>query len=141
MINDIIETSKPNTVEPKFMSLNVVNLVGRAGRDPEVRYFESGSVLCTLSLAVDRRSRNSDQPDWFNLKIWGKTAEIAANYVKKGSLIGIQGSLEIETWTDRNTGANRSSPVVRVDRLDLLGSKRDNDPNLVNSYSSGDDEF
>ncbi len=130
-----------NKVGTQFMSLNVVNLVGRAGRDPEVRYFESGSVLCTLTLAVNRRSRNSDQPDWFNLKIWGKTAEIAANYVRKGSLIGIQGSLDIETWTDRNTGANRSNPVIRVDRLDLLGSKRDNDPNLVNNYSGGDDEF
>ena len=53
------------------MSLNVVNLVGRAGRDPEVRYFESGSVLCTLTLAVNRRSRNSDEPDWLP-KILGK---------------------------------------------------------------------
>ncbi|MEA5510196.1 single-stranded DNA-binding protein [Crocosphaera sp. UHCC 0190] len=123
------------------MGVNVVNLVGRAGRDPEVRYFESGTVLCTLTLAVNRRSSKSDEPDWFNLKIWGKTAEIAANYVKKGSLIGIQGSLEIETWTDRNTGTNRSSPVIRVDRLDLLGSKRDTDANLVGSYQGGDDEF
>ncbi|MEA5536017.1 single-stranded DNA-binding protein [Crocosphaera sp. XPORK-15E] len=123
------------------MGVNVVNLVGRAGRDPEVRYFESGTVLCTLTLAVNRRSSKSDEPDWFNLKIWGKTAEIAANYVKKGGLIGIQGSLEIETWTDRNTGINRSSPVIRVDRLDLLGSKRDTDPNLVGSYQEGNDEF
>lgn len=122
------------------MSINLVNLVGRAGRDPEVRYFESGTVLCTLTLAVNRRSSRTDTPDWFNLKFWGKTAEIAANYVKKGSLIGIQGSLEIETWTDRNTGVNRSSPVIRVDRLDLLGSKRDNEANLAGSYQ-GDDEF
>ncbi|MDJ0843953.1 single-stranded DNA-binding protein [Crocosphaera sp.] len=123
------------------MSLNVVNLVGRAGKDPEVRYFESGTVLCTLTIAVDRRSRNRDQPDWFNLKFWGKTAEIAANYVKKGSLIGVQGSLEIETWTDRNTGANRSSPVIRVSDLRLLGSRRDNDPSSMGGYSGGDDEF
>lgn len=123
------------------MGLNIVNLVGRAGRDPEVRYFESGSVLCTLTIAVNRRSSRTDQPDWFNLKFWGKSAEIAANYVKKGSLIGIQGTLEIESWTDRNTGANRSSPVVHVDRLDLLGSKRDNDSGLVGNYSGGDDEF
>ena len=121
------------------MSLNVVHLVGRAGTDPEVRYFESGSVLCTLPLAVDRPTSKSDKPDWFNLKIWGKTAEIAANYVRKGSLIGIQGSLTIETWSDRNTGANRSKPVIRVDRLDLLGSKRDNDPGAVSNYT--DSEF
>jgi len=49
------------------MSLNVVNLVGRVGADPDVRYFESGSVLCKLTLAVDRRSRNNDKPDWFNI--------------------------------------------------------------------------
>ncbi|WP_017719054.1 single-stranded DNA-binding protein [Kamptonema formosum] len=118
------------------MSLNVVNLVGRAGRDPEVKYYESGAVRCTLTLAVDRRTRNSDEPDWFNLELWGKTAEIAGNYVRKGSLIGVQGSLKFDHWQDRNTGAKRSAPVIKVDRLDLLGSKRDSDPSTVN-YSSG----
>lgn len=122
------------------MGLNVVHLVGRAGADPQVKYFDSGKVLCELSLAVSRRSGKTDAPDWFKLKIWNKPAEIAANYVRKGGLIGIQGELTIETWTDRNTGANRSSPVVVVDRLELLGSKRDNDPGLVNSYQ-GADEF
>jgi single-strand DNA-binding protein len=117
------------------MSLNTVHLVGRAGGDPQVRYFESGSVVCNFTLAVNRPTSRDDQPDWFNLEIWGKTAEVAANYVKKGSLIGIQGSLKIETWSDRSTGANRSKPVIRVDRLDLLGSKRDNDPSTVSGYS------
>lgn len=121
------------------MSLNVVNLVGRAGADPEIRYFDQGGQLCKLPLAVDRRSRNSDRPDWFNLELWGKTAEIAYNYVRKGKLIGIQGSLKIETWSDRNTGEQRSRPVIRVDRLELLGSKRDNDPSTVNNYSDASD--
>lgn len=117
------------------MTLNVVNLVGRAGANPEVKYFDSGSVLCKLPLAVNRRSRNSDQPDWFNLEMWGKTAEVAGNYVQKGKLIGIQGSLKIETWTDRNTGGQRSRPTIKVDRLELLGSKRDNDQDAVSDYS------
>jgi len=116
------------------MSLNVVNLVGRAGAMPEIIHFQSGTVLCKLPLAVNRRSRNNDKPDWFNLEIWGKTAEIAGNYVRKGGLIGIQGSLKIETWTDKNTGGQRSRPVIKVDRLDLLGSKRDNDANAVSGY-------
>jgi single-strand DNA-binding protein len=107
------------------MSLNVVTLVGRAGRDPEVKYFESGSVVCSFTLAVNRLNRD-DEPDWFNLEIWGKTAQIAADYVKKGSLIGVTGSLKLEYWDDRNTGARRSKPVIRVERLELLGSKRDN---------------
>ncbi|MGK7939067.1 MAG: single-stranded DNA-binding protein [Crocosphaera sp.] len=123
------------------MSLNVVNLVGRVGIDPDIRYFESGTVKCTLTLAVNRRSRNTDQPDWFNLEMWGKTAEVAANYVRKGRLIAVQGSLKIEKWTDKNTNVERSKPVIQVSRLDLLGSKRDNDPNVVNNYSGGDDEF
>ena len=120
------------------MSLNVVTLVGRVGGDPDVRYFESGSVKCRLSLAVNRPTRNSDRPDWFNLELWGKTAEVAANYVRKGSLIGVKGALKIDTWGDRNTGASRSSPVIKVDRLDLLGSKRDNEPNSI-GYSDMDE--
>jgi single-strand DNA-binding protein len=123
------------------MSLNIVHLVGRAGRDPEVKYFESGSVKCTLTLAVNRISSKTDEPDWFNLEIWGKTAEVAANYVRKGSLIGIQGALKIETWSDRATGANRSKPVIRVDRLDLLGSKKDTEAHAASSpgnYSDGE---
>lgn len=116
------------------MSLNVVNLVGRAGALPEIIYFDSGAIKCTLPLAVNRRSRNSDQPDWFNLEIWGKTAEIAKNYVQKGKLIGIQGSLKIDTWTDKNTGGLRSRPIIKVNRLELLGSKRDNDPGAVSGY-------
>ncbi|NEQ88300.1 MAG: single-stranded DNA-binding protein [Moorea sp. SIO2I5] len=118
------------------MSLNVVHLVGRAGTDPDVKYFESGVVLCKLTLAVRRRTRNSDQPDWFNLEIWDKTAEVAANYVRKGTLIGVKGSLKIETWSDRTTGAGRSKPVIRVERLELLGSKRDTDPSAVSSYDN-----
>lgn len=116
------------------MSINVVHLVGRAGRDPEVKYFDSGSVKCTFSLAVNRIKRD-DPPDWFELELWDKTAEIAANYVKKGGLIGIKGSLKLDTWSDRNTGSNRSKPVIRVDKLDLLGSKRDNEASMGYSGS------
>jgi single-strand DNA-binding protein len=109
------------------MSINTVHLVGRVGGDPELKWFEgSGTCLCNLTLAVNRRSKNNDQPDWFNLKIWGKTGQIANDYAKKGSQIGIVGSLEIETWTDRATGTTRSRPVIKVTSLDLLGSKRDN---------------
>lgn len=107
------------------MSLNIVTLVGRAGKDPEVKYFESGSVVCNFTLAVNRLSRNSEEPDWFNLEIWGKTAEVAGTYVRKGSLIGVQGSLKFEYWQDRASGAKRSKPVIRVERLELLGSKQD----------------
>lgn len=123
------------------MGLNLVNLVGRVGSDPDVRYFESGSVVCKLTLAVRRRSRNSDEPDWFNLEIWGKPAQTAADYVRKGSLIGVTGALKIEHWQDRSTGADRSRPVIRVDQLELLGSRRDQEANATGMSRYEDDEF
>ena len=117
------------------MGINSVTLVGRAGRDPEVRYFESGTVVANLTMAVNRRNRD-DEPDWFNLEIWGKQAQVAADYVKKGSLIGITGSFKLDSWKDRNTGENSNKPVVRVDRLELLGSKRDSEnSNFQNNNS------
>ncbi len=106
------------------MNLNVVHLVGRAGVDPEVKYFESGKVLCKFPIAVDRRSKKDDKPDWFELEMWGRTAEVASEYVRKGKQVGIQGKLKIDNWQDQN-GNNRSSPRITVDRLDLLGSKGD----------------
>jgi len=116
------------------MGVNSVTLVGRAGRDPDVRYFESGSVVANLTLAVNRRSRD-DQPDWFNLEIWGKQAQVAADYVRKGSLLGIIGSFKLDRWTDKGTGEERSKPVIRVDRLELLGSRRDRE---ASASSMGD---
>jgi len=121
-----------------MMNLNIVHLVGHVGGDPDVKYFESGAVKCRLTLAVNRRSRKTDQPDWFNLDLWGKTAEIAGNYVRKGSLIGVTGSLKFDQWQDRNTGAARSAPIIRVDRLDLLGSKRDTEA-MAAEYGSSEE--
>ncbi len=117
------------------MSINVVHLVGRVGGDPDVKYFESGKVKCRLTLAVRKRSRNSDEPDWFTLEMWDKTAQIAADYVRKGAQIGITGSLKFDRWQDRTTGANRSLPIIRVDQLDLLGSKRDNESSMSQNNS------
>jgi len=117
------------------MAINSVTLVGRAGRDPEVKYFESGTVVANLTMAVNRRSRD-DEPDWFNLEIWGKQAQVAADYVKKGSLIGITGSFKMDSWKDRNTGEDRNKPVVRVDRLELLGSRKDSENNNFQSNNS-----
>ena len=122
------------------MEINTINLVGRAGREPDVRYFESGSTVANFTLAVNRISRG-DEPDWFNLEIWGKQAQIAADYVKKGSLIGITGSFKIDSWKDKNTGEDRFKPVVRVDRLNLLSSKKETDNSNFSNNNSGDIPF
>lgn len=107
--------------------LNKIHLIGRAGRDPEIRYFESGKSVCNFTLAVNRRGSNRDEPDWFDLELWDKTGEVAANYVKKGHQVGIIGTLRFDRWKDKNTGEDRSKPVIRVDQLDLLTSKKDSE--------------
>jgi len=107
-------------------SLNVCTFTGRAGRDPEVRYFESGKMVAEFSIAVDGWKRD-EKPLWLNLKIWGKIADVAANYVRKGSMIAVSGKLENETWTDRGSGEERSKIVLNVKDLTLLDSKKDSD--------------
>lgn len=102
--------------------MNSITIVGRAGKDPEVKYFESGTVVANLTLAV-RALKKDDEPEWFNLEIWGKAAQVAADYVRKGSLIGVEGRIKTERWTDKTTGQERSKPVVVVNNLELLSSK------------------
>jgi single-strand DNA-binding protein len=106
--------------------MNVITLAGRAGRDPELKYFESGTMVANLSLAVNA-AKKGDDADWFELKIWGKTAQIAADYVKKGSQIAVTGRMSTERWVDKTSGEKRQKFVVNVERLSLLGSKADND--------------
>lgn len=113
------------------MSINVVTLIGRVGGDPDIKYFESGTVKCRLTLAVNRRTREGEHTDWFNLELWGKTAEVAGNYVRKGKQIAVKGSLKFDSWSDRQTGVNRSSPVIHVEQLELLGSKRDGEGGMA----------
>ena len=115
--------------------VNEVCLVGRAGCDPEARYFETGGMVANLTLAVNRASRD-DEPDWFPLAIWGQQAQVAADYVRKGSLLGVTGSFTLDRWVDRGTGEERSKPVIRVVRLDLLGSKRDAEGGGGGGYSA-----
>ncbi|MEM6751971.1 MAG: single-stranded DNA-binding protein [Cyanobacteria bacterium P01_C01_bin.38] len=114
------------------MSINVVHLVGRVGIDPDMKYFDSGNVKCRLTLAVDRRRKDSG-PDWFTLELWGKTAEIANSYVRKGKQIAVRGSLKLDSWNDRSTGVLRSLPVINVDDLQLLGSRRDSEAEMMNN--------
>ena len=103
----------------------MVVLVGNAGRDPELRFFESGSCVSEFTLAINRPPRDgqNQEPLWVNCKAWGKTAQLAGDYVRKGSKVAIVGRLEIEQWTDRSSGEVRSKTLVVIDRLELCGSR------------------
>ncbi len=103
--------------------VNSVTVVGRAGRDPEMRYFESGRVKTTFSVAVNRPTKEKET-DWFDIELWGRQAEVAGEYVRKGSLIGIEGRLDFSRWTD-DGGVKHVRPYIHGVNLRLLGSKRD----------------
>ena len=106
------------------MSINVLVLVGHAGRDPELRFFASGSCVCEFTLAVNRPPKDGQPQDplWVSCKAWGKTAQVAGDYLRKGSKVALVGRLEIEQWSDRSSGELRSKPLVVIDRLELCGS-------------------
>lgn len=112
------------------VDINHVVLVGRAGRDAEIRYFESGKVVTTFSLAVNRPVKDG-QTDWFDIELWGKQAEIAGEYVKKGSLVGIEGRVRWDSWNHKDTGEPMTRPMIVADSIRLLGSKKDNNANVV----------
>jgi single-strand DNA-binding protein len=104
------------------MNLNVGALVGCLGRDPETKYFDSGTVVAKFSIAVNRPKKNGveQDPDWFDCEAWGKTAEFVTNYIKKGNRVSIVGKLRQEKWEDRTTGDKRSKVVVAIDNLENL---------------------
>ena len=102
--------------------MNSITIVGRAGRDPEVKFLDGGKVVAKLSLAANGWTKEAET-NWFDLEIWGKQAQVAADYVKKGSQIGVVGTIKTEGWTDKTTGQKRTKQVVNVNTLQLLGSK------------------
>lgn len=108
-------------------SFNRVILVGNLTRDPEVRYTPSGTAVCDLGLAVNERRKNSTTGEWVDevvyvdVTLWGRTAEVAGEYLVKGSPVLIEGRLRMDTW--EKEGEKRSKLRVVADRMQMLGSK------------------
>jgi single-strand DNA-binding protein len=114
-----------NKKEVYFM--NTVVLVGRVGRDAEIKYFESGKVKANFSVAVNRwdSKTKSEVADWFNIDVWDKQAEFAGEYVKKGALAAVEGRITKDSWQDKATGNDRESFKVIATNIRLLGGKRE----------------
>lgn len=102
--------------------MNSVQLIGRLAADPEIRYQESGKVIANIRIAV---RRNKDTTDWVNVTAFDKVAEMLVNYVTKGREVGITGRLQVDTWTDKESGANRSAMKVIASQITLIGNKND----------------
>src|SRR5262249_35814583 len=96
-------------------SVNKVILVGRLGKDPEIRSTPSGTTVAKFSLATDDRytdknGEKQERTEWHNITAWGKLAEICGQYLRKGKLIYIEGSIRTDSWDDKETGQKRYAP-------------------------------
>jgi single-strand DNA-binding protein len=112
-------------------SVNKVILIGRLGKDPEVKYTPSGSPVAKFSLATDEafKDRSGEQQkrtEWHNIVAWNKLAEICGQYLTKGKLVYIEGSIRSRQWEDQ-AGNKRTAYDIVAGRMQMLGSKAESD--------------
>ena len=109
-------------------SFNKVILLGNLTRDPEVRYTPKGSAVTDLGIAVNRQytlenGEKREEVTFVDVTFWGRTAEVAGEYLKKGRPIFIEGRLQMDTWDDKQTGQKRTRLRVVGESMQLLGSR------------------
>ena len=103
--------------------MNSINLTGRLGQDPKVGNVPSGSKVATLSLGVERKTKEGKTTDWIDCVAWGKTADVIEQYTHKGDRIGITGTLQTRTFETAN-GEKRKVVEVLIERLEFLGDRK-----------------
>ena len=114
------------------MSVNKVILVGRLGRDPETRFTGGGQAVANFSVATDEsyKDKNGERQkrtEWHKIVVWGKQAEIAQQYLKKGSLVFIEGRIQSREWQDKE-GQKRTSFEIVASNFRMLGGRGDGAP-------------
>src|ERR1044071_3872788 len=105
--------------------LNKVLIIGRLGKDPEMRYTTSGSPVTTFPVASGRQWRDSngeqrDETEWFSVVVWNKLAEICSQHLSKGSRVYIEGRLQTRSWEDSQTGQMRYRTEVVANDMIIL---------------------
>ena len=106
---------------------NSVKLIGHLGKDPEVRTFESGKKMATFSIATTDSYKNQkgekvQDTQWHNIVIWGKLADIAGQYLKKGSEVAVEGKL-VHRACETSAGEKRNTTEINVNEMLMLGGK------------------
>ena len=121
--------------------INKVILVGRIGKDPEIRHLEGGSVVANFSLATsesytDRRTQERiTQTEWHNIVAWRGLAEFVDRYLSKGRLIYIEGKIKTRNWTDKE-GVTKYTTEIVADIIQTLGPNPNAEPNVNTSNSN-----
>ena len=105
--------------------LNKVQLIGRVGRDPEVRYMPNGEAVCNFSIATseswkDANGQKQERTEWHNITMYRKLAEIAGQYLRKGALVFVQGKIQSRKYVDKN-GIERTAYEIICDSMKMLG--------------------
>ena len=108
-------------------SVNKVIILGRLGKDPELRYSNSGAGICNLTIATDesytdREGVRQQVTEWHRVSVFQKQAESCANYLHKGSLVYVEGSLQTRKWQDQQ-GQDRYTTEIKAQRVQFLDSK------------------
>lgn len=109
--------------------LNKAMIIGRLGRDPELRYTQSGVPLTTLNVAtgetyIDREGKKNEVTEWHRVSVFQRQAENCVRYLRKGSLVYVEGSLQTRKWLDQQ-GQERSATVIRAMRVTFLDRRSD----------------
>src|SRR6478736_5594577 len=110
-------------------SVNKVIIVGNLGRDPETRYLPSGDAVTNISVATTEKWKDKasgemkEATEWHRISFFGRLAEIAGEYLKKGSQVYVEGSLRTRKYQDKETGKDRYSTEIRADEMKMLGSR------------------
>src|SRR5271170_4165252 len=109
-------------------NLNKVMLMGNLTRDPEVRYTPKGTAVAELGMAINRyysaeNGEKREEVTFVDVTLWGRSAEIAGEYLKKGRPVFIEGRLQLDTWDDKQTGQKRSKLKVVGEAMQLMGSR------------------
>ena len=122
-------------------SLNKVMLIGNVTRDPEVKFTPKGSAVADLGLAVNRTYTNqtgekTEEVTFIDVELWGRLAEIAGEYARKGRSVFIEGRLRLDSWEDKQSGQKRNRLKVVGEVLQLLGSRPGGGP--VGADEEGD---
>ena len=109
-------------------SVNKVIVLGNLGRDPEMRYTADGKAIATLNIATsesfkDKDGNKKENTEWHRVVLFGRTAEVAGEYLRKGSTAYIEGRLQTRKWTDKE-GQERYTTEIVGDRLQLIGGKK-----------------
>src|SRR3972149_5589738 len=111
------------------MSVNKVILLGNLGKDPEVRYMTSGEAMATITLATsetwkDKSGEKQEKTEWHRVVFFGKLAEIAGEYLKKGRQVYVEGKLQTRKWQDKE-GQERYTTEIVADEMQMLGRREE----------------